>query len=191
MKIDPDELLADAQQQKKEQTTLLSLQHVVSMGDYLAELQGQIETSEDYLSQLKGEFRKLAEETMPEAMQQLGLNSLELRDGTKISIQEVVSASITEENRTAAHEWLRANGYGDIIKNQVVVEFGAGEDAVAELTANELTDKGLGLVSKNEKVHPQTLKAFVKERLKSGETVPADIFKLFVGVAARVNKVKK
>lgn len=191
MDISPEELHVDALQQRQDQISKLSLEEVIALAERLQHYEGCIEVSEEYLSEIKKEYRELAEKTLPEAMNNLGINSLGLKDGSSIGLQELVTCSINEENREAAHDWLRVNGYGDLIKNEVIVSFGKGEDAEAELLFHQLKFDDGRLVNKQEKVHPSTLKAWVKERLKAGDPLPSETFKLFVGVAARVNKKKE
>ena len=48
-----------------------------------------------------------------------------------IDVKPTYGASILVANREAAYEWLRDHGYDDIIKNDVSVSFGRGEDDMA------------------------------------------------------------
>lgn len=192
MEITADELAADAAVIKPK----LSLEEIVKLGELLVEYEDMIKVSEDYLADLKKNYRDLAETKLPESLQAVGLNGLPLSNGFTITLQEIMSCGITEDNRKAAHSWLREKGFGDIIKNEVVVSFGKDEDSEAEFLVTAI--KGLaeedkfhyGYMVRQEKVHPSTLKAFIKDRLKNGEEIPTDLFKLFVGIAARVNKKK-
>lgn len=184
--LEVNQLIADAETQLRGQKKL-SLAEVQNLCRELSDIEKTVDHLEEQLSIQKEEYKELAEKYIPEAFNDLGISSLSLKDGTTINLQEIIAATINDENRAAAHGWLRDNGFGDIIKNEVVVSFGKDQDELAHCFALNATGCG-GLVSKQEKVHPSTLKAFVKERLRSGEPFPADTFKLFVGVAARVNK---
>lgn len=188
MEISQTELIADAAAQKR--INAISLEEIIEMGAKLHIIEQDISFLEERSKLKKEEYRELAEKTLPEAMQQAGLNSFELKNGYSIGLQDIISASINDENREAAHGWLREQGFGDIIKNEVIVSFGKEEDEKASYLCEELQKRALQVLQQ-EKVHPSTLKAFVKERIKNGEELPADTFKLFVGVAARVNKGKK
>jgi hypothetical protein len=56
-----------------------------------------------------------------------------------------------------------------------------------------MADQGslkFGTLEQREVVHPSTLRAFVKERLKDGLPLPADTFKLFIGQICRIKKPK-
>ena len=49
----------------------------------------------------------------------MGLSSLKLADGSAVEVKPYYAASISTKNREAAYSWLRENGLGDIIKNNV------------------------------------------------------------------------
>ena len=72
------------------------------------------------------------------------------------------------KNREAAYSWLRSNGLGDIIKNEVSVSFGRNEDNKAADYANLAKSRGFEPTQKL-KVEPMTLKALVRERIESGK----------------------
>ena len=84
------------------------------------------------------------------------------------------------KNREAAYKWLRDNGLGDIIKNDVVVSFGRHEDNKAVEYANLAKSSGYQPTQKL-KVEPMTLKALVRERIEAGKDMPTEIFNIFVG----------
>ena len=90
------------------------------------------------------------------------------------------SATITEANKEAAFNWLRQNGLGDIIKNEISVSFGRNEDNKAADYAN--LAKGQGFEPQQKlKVEPMTLKALVRERLEAGKEMPTELFNIYVG----------
>jgi hypothetical protein len=45
-----------------------------------------------------------------------------------VEVKQTYGASILVDNRPQAYDWLRENGYDDIIKNNVICSFGRGED---------------------------------------------------------------
>ena len=98
---------------------------------------------------------------------------------------------INKNNRDAAHAWLRQQGHGDIIKNQVSVSFGKGEDETALETMTLLEQEGL-FPAQKESVHPSTLKAFVRERIESGDSAfTVDTQKLFSVYQGKRTKITK
>ena len=58
-----------------------------------------------------------------------------LDDGSTVEVKQTYGASILVEKRPEAFEWLRDNGYDDIIKNTVACQFGRGEDDQASAFA--------------------------------------------------------
>ena len=152
----------------------------VAMEDEVKQLELQLKAKKDAV-------KKISQEIIPAKMQELGLESLTLKDGSAVEVKQLVQASITEENRETAFKWLRDNGHGDLIKNQVTVAFGRGEDNVAENFINDA--KSLGLEpSQKMKVESQTLKVFVREKLEEGVEIPTDTFSVFVGSQTKIRK---
>jgi len=90
-------------------------------------------------------------------------------------------------NREAAYNWLRSNGLGDIIKNEITVSFGRNEDNKAADYANLAKGQGYQPTQKL-KVEPMTLKALVRERIESGKEMPTDIFNVFVGNRTKLTR---
>ena len=87
-------------------------------------------------------------------------------------------AHISEANKEAAYNWLRNNGLGDIIKNEISVSFGRNEDNKAADYANLAQERGFQPTQKM-KVEPMTLKALVRERIEAGKEMPTEIFGVF------------
>lgn len=136
------------------------------------EAEAMVARREAELKAAQEALRKIKEQEIPEFMeQQLGLEELTLRDGTKIKIDEAVRAGITKERSREALKWLRDPKGGDapaLIKSILKVDFGRGEDekmqkALATLRAQDL------VVEQVEGVHAQTLGAWVREKLAAGK----------------------
>ena len=175
----------------------LSLQEVVKLGEQLEQLSADATKLELQLKEKNAEIQKLSTVTLPTALQKLGLRGLPLASGVSIDLQEVVSASITDANRGEALLWLRDNDFGDIIKNEVKVTFGKGEDDQAAQVVKLLeemrraADLRCGSVEQKETVNFQTLNAFVRERLAKGEPLPLDTFKVYIGQVVKLKKPKE
>jgi len=156
---------------------------------------GMIGNTEERLRKLKEQYRRLSEEDLPQKMAELGMQDLRLKDGSQITIDMFYATRINKNNRDAAHAWLRQQGHGDIIKNQVSVAFGKGEDATARETMallEEFLQKNGNIPTQRESVHPSTLKAFVKERIESGDSAfTLDTQKLFSVYQGKRTKITK
>ena len=178
--LSPEELQQDSQQQKTSQR-VLTLEEVTNLCLRMVNLEDEISELESQLSDKKQELHNLEEGVIPEALNNIGLKNLTLLDGSVIGCKDYISCNITEENRAAAHSWLREKGHDDLIKNEVVVSFGRGEDDDAAKLLSAITETvksgelHCGGVLQNERVHPSTLKAFLKEQLKAGAEIPATV----------------
>ena len=144
---------------------------------------------ENKLKEERNLYKKLSEIELPELMETLGLSEFSLTDGSKVTIKESVQASITKANEQAAFQWLRDNGFGDLIKNEIKTSFGKGQEELAEAAANKLQEIGVE-VNQKKSVHPSTLKAFVKEELHNGRDVPSDLFSVFIGKKSIIKEKK-
>jgi hypothetical protein len=92
-------------------------------------------------------------------------------------------------NHPLAYEWLRENGYDDIIKNVVACEFGRGEDDQASAFKAFAAKEGFP-ADQTESVHSGTLKAFVRERVEAGDDFPMELFGAYVGQRAIIKGAK-
>ena len=86
-----------------------------------------------------------------------------------------------------AFNWLRSNGLGDLIKNEVTVSFGRNEDNKAAEYADLAQGQGYQPVQKL-KVEPMTLKALVRERIEAGQDMPSDLFNVFAGNRTKITR---
>jgi hypothetical protein len=148
-------------------------------------LEKQISDAEDILKGHKEQYRKLTEETIPEALSELGMTSFRMDDGSSIEVKPFYSASISEARRAEAFQWLRDHGFDDIIKNTVSVRFGRGEDELCNRLLGMLGQQGFP-AEQSEKVEPSTLKAWVKERVTRGDQFPMELFGAYIGKKASI-----
>jgi hypothetical protein len=153
----------------------------------LRNLEDQVKASEEHTRTLKEKARELSQIVIPQMMKEMNITKLKLKDGASIEVSNFYSAKIIPEKQEAAFNWLRNNGLGDIIKNDVTVTFGRGEDNKAMAYATLAKGQGYEPVQKIG-VHPQTLKAVVRERTESGQDLPADLFNTFVGNQTKITK---
>jgi hypothetical protein len=148
-------------------------------------LEKEIEDLELVAKERKEQLKKLVEESIPSALGGMGLKSFKMADGSSIEVKTYYSATINDNSRAGAYEWLRENGYDDIIKNTVSVRFGRGEDTLCDDLLNLLRERNYP-VDQTEKIEPQTLKAFVREVIENGKPLPMDLFGVYVGTKATI-----
>jgi pyruvate carboxylase len=152
-------------------------------------LSKEIEDIEENLKKKKKDLDVISGEVIPTMMSEMGLSQLKLMDGSQIDVKPFYNATITVANRESAFNWLRQNGLGDIIKNEVVVSFGRGEDNKAAEYAELAKGQGLQPAQKL-KVEPMTLKALVRQRIEAGQEMPTEIFSIFVGNKTTIKRKK-
>ena len=157
-----------------------NLQSLADQVERLESMQQQFAIQEEALKEKKKQIEHISGEVIPTMMSEMGLSHLKLMDGSSVDVKPNYSASITIANRDAAFNWLRENGLGDIIKNEISVSFGRNEDNKAADYAALAQERGFQPTQKL-KVEPMTLKALVRERLEAGKTMPSELFNVFVG----------
>jgi len=153
----------------------------------LKALEDEIQDDEELIKKKKKNLEQISGEIIPTMLSEMGLSSLKLADGSSVDVKQNYSASISIANREKAYSWLRQNGLGDIIKNEITVSFGRGEDNKAADYANLALGQGYQPTQKL-KVEPMTLKALVRERIEAGNDLPTDIFNVFVGSRTTIKR---
>ena len=153
----------------------------------LQSLENEIKEDEEKIKTKKERADKLSGEVIPTMMKEMSLSSLKLADGSSVEVKPVYGASIPVAKREEAFNWLRNNGLGDLIKNEITVSFGRNEDNKA--IAYAILAKGQGYEPAQKlKVEPMTLKALVRERLESGKEMPFELFNVFAGNKTKINR---
>ena len=178
--------------EKDQQDAMKKTDNIQSLADQvqrLEEMQHELEIREDALKEHKKQLEHLSGEVIPTMMAEMGLSHLKLADGSTVDVKANYSANISVANREKAFNWLRENGLGDIIKNEISVSFGRNEDNKAADYAALAEERGFQPTQKL-KVEPMTLKALVRERLEAGKTMPTEIFNVFVGNKTTIKRNK-
>ena len=169
--------------EKDQQDAMSKTENIQSLADQvekLESLQTRLQLQEDNMKSTKKEIERLSGDIIPTMMSEMGLAELKLQDGSHLKVSTSYRATITEANKEAAFNWLRNNGLGDIIKNEISVSFGRNEDNKAANYAELAKGHGFQPTQKM-KVEPMTLKALVRERIEAGKEMPTELFNIFVG----------
>jgi len=176
--------LEDDQQQLIEKTDIQTL------AAFCQELQGienDIDSLEQQLKAKKEAADKISSEVIPNLLAEQGLASLKLADGSGVEVKKTYSCTVKKDSVESAYTWLRNNGLGDLIKNEVAVQFGKGEDNKAEQLLNLAANEGYEPTQK-QKVEPMTLKALYRERIEAGLDMPSDFFHTFVKDQTKISR---
>ena len=180
-------MLIDLRKDAPDQTDVLDPEKLSTEVEKLKSLQKEIKSLENRAKDLKEDEKHFSCVVIPKLMEDMNLKSLKLRDGSELTVKDIYGATIKADKKAEAHQWLRDNGLGDIVKNNIIVSFGQGEDNKAMAYATLAKGQGYEPIQKIG-VHNQTLKAVVRERTESGKDMPADLFNTFVGNQTKITK---
>ena len=155
----------------------------------LQKLEDEVKNDEERLKLKKQKIDKISGVVIPEIMESMKLKTMKLADGSGIEVKEIYSATIPVAQKESAYNWLRENGLGDLIKNEVTVSFGRGEDNKASEYATLARGRGYQPMQKL-KVEPMTLKALFRERSEKNLDMPSEHFNLFKGNRTNITRSK-
>ena len=172
------------QQDIIEKTDIKTLSHYCLM---LQNYEDQIGNLEKDLKSVKEQADKISSEVIPNLLAEQGLSSLKLADGSSVDVRKAYNCTIKKDQMELAYNWLRENGLGDIIKNEVAVQFGKGEDNKAEQLLTLAEQEGYEPTQK-QKVEPMTLKALFRERIEAGLDMPSQFFHTFVKDQTKIGR---
>lgn len=152
-----------------------ALGEVQSLARILVDYDNDIEAAEEKLKALKENARRVREESLPNAMAEVGLDKVVLQSGEEIKVKRDVYVAIPSEQKPKAYAWLEANGHGALIKTEVAVAFGKEQREAALEFQRDCEQRGLE-AEVAVTVHAGTLKAFLREQLENAKPVPLDLF---------------
>ena len=137
-----------------------------------------IEQKEKEMKELKEDEKVQSGIIIPEIMGRMNLSTLKLKDGSEISVKQIYGASIKADKKIEAITWLRDNGLGDIVKNEITVAFGRDEDNKAQQYAT--LAKGQGYEPEQKvSVHAATLRLTLEDFHSRGGKIPPELFNTF------------
>ena len=141
------------------------------------------------LKKKKEEADDISSRVIPELLAEQGLSELKLQDGSKVSVRKEFRCTLPKDldKRDAAYKWLRDQGLGDIIKNNVSVTFGKGEDDKAKQLLDLAVENGFQPSQKSD-VAWNTLTALFQERVESGLDMPSDVFSTWIKDRTKITR---
>ena len=149
----------------------------------------EIAALEEQLKSKKAEADDISSRVIPELLAEQGLSEIKLADGSKVTVNKEFRATLPKDDirREAAYQWLRDQGLGDIIKNNVFVTFGKGEDNKAQQLLDLAADNGFEPQQKSD-VAWNTLTALYQERIQAGLDMPSDCFSLWIKDKTKISR---
>lgn len=179
-----DEIFKDAQDVLDSIPAQEKLASLSKLAYEQLEYEQEIAKLEAILSEKKEKYREISEIKIPEIMDELSIDEFRLTNGVKVSISPYYSGKITDP---AAYKWLEENNHADIIKGEVHIPFPKGFEK-AKLKAIYELSKSVGLQADiGEQVHPSTLRAWIKDMIKTGQQFPRELFNVYVGKRTKLS----
>lgn len=168
------------------------LQKIEYFGKKQRDLQRQLADLENQVTIVKDALRRVVEQDLPEVMDEVGMQKFVMEDGSTVQVKPFYSASISEERKDEAFNWLKEHNFDGMIKAEVKVSFGRGEFEIAQEFLQFIRGFNQKTIDPEykESVHWQTLRAFVKEQVEGGAPLPLDMFGVFIGRKAELKQAK-
>ena len=175
---------------EKDQQQVIEKADVDTLASYCRELQTyeeEIAELEEQIKKKREKADKISSEIIPNMLAEQGISSLKLADGSSVDVRKSYNCTVKKDEMESAYNWLRENQLGDIIKNEVSVQFGKGEDNKAEQLLNLAAQEGYE-PSQRSKVEPMTLKALYRERVEAGLDMPSQFFNIFIKDQTKIGR---
>ena len=175
----------DLRQDAPSQVTQVNPEQLSNEIKTLQEILQEISNQEEKLKELKEREKYYSGIVIPDLMNQLNLKTMKLKDGSQIEVKNIFGASIIADKKQEAHSWLRDNGLGAIVKNEITVKFGLNEDNKAEQYATLARGQGYD-PDRKVAVHASTLRTTLEDFHSRGGKIPSEFFRTFEGNQTKI-----
>lgn len=165
-----------------------SLTELVALAKKAIALEATVKDLEEALKAQKSVLHNIKNKELPDMMASVGQSDFTTEDGFQIKIEDFVSGSLPKEplkRQAALLELENTEGGSAIIKNLLSIQFEKKQHNEALALAEELHDKGYDPKVTSD-VHPQTLMAFVREKIHSGDEIDYEKLGCYVGRTAKI-----
>ena len=176
-------------QDAPDQSDVIDPQKLSEEIEKLKSIQNKISTLKAQVKDLEEDEKYFVYDIIPKLMYDMNLSTLKLKDGSEVSVGKKFYANARADKKADAYQWLRNNGLGDIIKNNISVTFGQGEENKAMAYANLAKEHGYE-PSQKEDAHHASISAVMKEWKANGKEVPTDLFNTLEGKRTSVTNKK-
>jgi hypothetical protein len=149
----------------------------------------EIAALEEQVKNKKAEADDISSRVIPELLAEQGLSEIKLDDGSKVAVKKEYRCTLPKDEvkREQCYEWLRNEKLGDIIKNNIFVTFGKGEDDKAKQLLNLAAENGYEPQQKSD-VAWMTLTALFRERIEAGLDMPSDVFNTWIKDKTKITR---
>jgi len=200
--IDDDEIVGFTHAPSEQESLSLT-----ELGVRLYVVDSAIADAETLIERLREEKRKISHEDLPRKMQELGQDNIGLpSQGVDLRLEPYyhanIAASWEAERKDAAFRYLEDSGNGDLIKTNLVISFPRRAKHKADWLLGVIDRVKQLIESEGGEVHDvpvpsvemtvpwNTLTAFVREQVESGEPIDLDVLGATVGSVVKIKKRK-
>lgn len=171
-----DRISADAKAQEVDGKKVEQIGHLVAESMALAEV---ISAMSEELKGLTDRYQRIIEVDLPDLMDEAWIEGVSVAGGIKISVKTDFHAGALKSEEGLA--WIEDHDLGDVIKSEFRQAFGKGKEEVkrAKKLRAMLAKSGIPF-EESRQVHPQTLRALVREQTELGVDVPLDLLGVHV-----------
>jgi hypothetical protein len=155
---------------------------------------------EEEVKKIKAEVFELTTVKIPEAFDEAGVSKFVTTSGTTVEVKPYVSGSLPKETvkRFEALNWFRDNGHEGLIKRELSLLFGKGQDEIADALLQKIKSALIEFqviveINDSPSIHPQTLQAWAREMMavpatpeEGNSAIPFDKLGLWVGRQAKI-----
>ena len=170
----------DLRQDAPDQSDVIDPQKLSEEIEKLKSIQNKISTLKAQVKDLEEDEKYFVFDVIPKLMYDMNLSTLKLKDGSEVSVGKKFHAAAYADKKAEAIQWLRSNGLGDIVKNEITVKFGLNEDNKAEQYASLARGQGYE-PDRKIAVHAGTLRTTLRDYHQKGGSIPAELFTTFEG----------
>jgi hypothetical protein len=150
-----------------------SLAALTDLAQQQMQAEAEVARLESELKAANARLREISEQTLPDAMYEIGMSEFTLADGTTIKIKSDLTLSVPKNKKAEVANWLETVGEGGLVKQLAVIDLGKGKSAesAAEQIRSFANDLGIGC-EVGVDVNTTSLKAVLRRRMSAGEAVP-------------------
>lgn len=139
------------------------------------DLQMEIDALEAELKDRKANLLELQAKKIPEIMDEVGLKSTATNDDWIVTVKSELKGSLPKDpikRQRALEEVKRLEGE-EIIKNEITISLGKGEEHIASRILQELArlEVPQEYVETKKGIHPQTFLKFLREKISTGDII--------------------
>jgi len=165
-----------------------ALAKLALLAQELYDAEQNVAKAETALKRAQAVRDKLAQVTIPEAMDDAGLKSVDTTAGITLEVTSKIRGGFKKDQKEAAMDWMVENKEGGLVVNEVTVSLPKGANDEAAALEEKLED--YEDVKRKRSVHTQTLEKWIRERKAAGKKVPEELFNVFEQRGTKIKKSK-